>query len=93
MENLPLKKMFKAKIPHIKPLTNINPFSTNISLLYPLKTSEILKFSDAFRVYKNRTLVENRLKNQMYSKSTLSREHLKLLGIIHLVRTQNFPKN
>ena len=38
-----------------------NPFSTNIPLLYPLKTSETLRFSDVFMGYKNRTLVENGL--------------------------------
>ena len=38
-----------------------NSFSTNIPLLYPLKTSEILRFSDVFMGYKNRTLVENGL--------------------------------
>ena len=32
---------------------------TNVSLLYPLKTSENLLLSDVFRRYKIRTLVEN----------------------------------
>ena len=38
-----------------------NPFSTNVLLLYPLKTSENLCFSDVFRRYRNGTLVENGL--------------------------------
>ena len=39
-----------------------NPFSTNVPLLYPLKTSENLRFSDVFRGYRSGTLVENELK-------------------------------
>ena len=39
----------------------VNPFSTNIPLPYPLKTSENLAFSDIFRVYRSGTLLENRL--------------------------------
>ena len=38
----------------------INPFSTNVPLLYPLKT-ENLRFSDVFRKYRSETLVENGL--------------------------------
>ena len=30
----------------------LNPFLPNVSFLYILKTSEIKKFSDAFKVYK-----------------------------------------
>ena len=37
----------------------LNSFSTNILLLYPLKTSENLRFSDVFRDYRSGTLVEN----------------------------------
>ena len=37
----------------------IKPFSTNVPLLYPLKTSENLCFSDVFRGYRSGTLVEN----------------------------------
>ena len=40
---------------------NINPFSTNVPLLHPLKTSENLWFSDVFSGYKIGTLVENGL--------------------------------
>ena len=43
------------------PLVAINPFSTNVPLLYPLKSSENLRFSDIFRAYKSGTLVENGL--------------------------------
>ena len=38
-----------------------NPFSTNIPLLYPLKRSENLRFSDVFRGYRSGTFVENGL--------------------------------
>ena len=38
-----------------------NPFSTNVPLLYPLKTSENIRFSDVFRGYRSGTLVENGL--------------------------------
>ena len=38
----------------------VNPFSTNVPLLYPLKTSENRKFS-VFRGYRSGTLVENGL--------------------------------
>ena len=39
----------------------INPFSTNVPLLYPLKTSVNLWFSDVFRGYWSRILVKNGL--------------------------------
>ena len=39
----------------------VNPFSTSVPLLYPLKTSENLRFSDVFRGYRSGTLVKNRL--------------------------------
>ena len=38
-----------------------NPFSTNIPLLYPLKTSENLRFSDVFWRYRSGTWAENGL--------------------------------
>ena len=38
-----------------------NPFSTNVPLLYPLKTSENRRFSDVFSRYRSGTLVENGL--------------------------------
>ena len=38
-----------------------NPFLTNVPLLYPLKTSENLRFCDDFRGYRGGTLVENGL--------------------------------
>ena len=37
----------------------VNPFSTSTLLLYPLKTSENLRFSDVFRGYRRGTLIEN----------------------------------
>ena len=42
-----------------------NLFSTNIRLVYPLKTSENRKFSDVFREYRSGTLVENGLKTSV----------------------------
>ena len=53
----------------------INPFSTSVLLLYPLKTSENFWFSHVFRGYRSGTLVENRLKLTITSKSS-SKEHL-----------------
>ena len=47
----------------------LKPFSTNVPLLYPLKASENLRFSDVFRAYRRRTLVENGLK-RFHSKLT-----------------------
>ena len=41
-------------------LVLINPFSTNVSFLYPLKT-ENLRFFDVFRGYRNEILVEKEL--------------------------------
>ena len=40
----------------------INPFSTNVALPYPLKTSEYPRFSNVLRGYRSGTLVENGLK-------------------------------
>ena len=39
----------------------LNQFSTNVPLLYSLKTSKNPRFSDVFRGYRSGTLVENRL--------------------------------
>ena len=41
--------------------SRFNPFSTNVPLLYPSKTSENRTFSDVFRGYGIGTLVENGL--------------------------------
>ena len=46
---------------------DFNPFSTNVSRLYSLKTLENLRFSDVFRGYRSRTLVENGLIQYLYS--------------------------
>ena len=40
----------------------INPFPTNVPILYALKTSENCRFSDVFRGYRSGTLVKNGLK-------------------------------
>ena len=39
----------------------INPFPTNVSIMYPQKTSENPQFSDVFRGYRSGTLVKNAL--------------------------------
>ena len=41
--------------------TLINPFSINVPFIYPLETSENLRYSDVFRTYRSGTLVENGL--------------------------------
>ena len=54
----------------------INPFSTNVLLLYPLKTSENRGFSEAFRGYRSRKLIENglrRLTGKKYPQVKLKR--------------------
>ena len=43
--------------PQIFP-TLFNPYSPSVTFLYPLKTSENLRFSDVFRGYRNVTLGE-----------------------------------
>ena len=48
-------------------LFSITPFLTNVLILYPLKTSEKLRFSDVFRGYKMGTLATNGL-NQVEEK-------------------------
>ena len=61
-------------------LTHINPFSTNVPLLYPLNTSENRRISDVFGGYRSGTLVQNGLKfrvNEMalsWPKKTTSRK-------------------
>ena len=45
----------------------LNPFSTNVLLLYALKTSENRRFSDAFRGYRSGALVENGLRTINYA--------------------------
>ena len=41
---------------------DLNTFSTNVPLLYPLKTLENQRFSDVFKGCRSGTLVENGLK-------------------------------
>ena len=55
---------FRLRIHDHSALGMLNPFSTNVSLLYSLKISENLWFSDNFRGYKSEALVENGLKWQ-----------------------------
>ena len=49
---------------------NINPFSTNVPFLLPLKTSENLQFSDVFVGYRGEQLVGNGLINVLTSSVT-----------------------
>ena len=43
----------------------INPFSTSVLLLYPLNTSEKLRFSDVCSGYRSEILVENALRSKV----------------------------
>ena len=43
----------------------LDPFSTNVPLLYPLKTSVNQRFSGVFRSYRSGTLVENGLRYKL----------------------------
>ena len=61
---------------------DINPFSTTVPLLYPLKISENQRFSNVFRVYRSTTLVENGL-IKFYSISGNSK-HLSLAKVAML---------
>ena len=45
---------------------------TNHPLLYPLKTSEYLRFSDVFRVYRSEKLVENGLNLHVLTEKLIS---------------------
>ena len=56
--------MFKPQAENLRwSFFKIKPFSTNVPLLYPLKTSEILRFSGVFRGYGSEILVENESNN------------------------------
>ena len=62
------------KVPNA-PLINVfYPFSTNVPLLYPLKTSENLRFTDVFRGYRSGTLVESGLSFKFFCVSILITE-------------------
>ena len=54
--NLLYQKVLRRKF-----ATLINPFSINVPFLYPLETSENLRYSEVFRRYRSGTLVENGL--------------------------------
>ena len=59
-----------------------NPFPTNAPLLYPLKTSENLGFSDVFRGYRSAALVEIGLKlNYTWLSDATTRDHNEKLTI------------
>ena len=51
-----------------------NPYSTNVPLLYPLKTSKNLGFSDVFRGYRSGTLVENGLTVNEYARNFIYKD-------------------
>ena len=67
---------------------SLNPFSTNVPLLYPLKT-ENLRFSDVFRGYRSGTLVGNRLKNYNHFQKLKT---LSLPPFANLVRFDNLTQ-
>ena len=48
-------------------INHVNPFSSNVPLLYPQKTSENRRFSNVLRGYRSGTLVENGLIRVMFS--------------------------
>ena len=48
----------EKRLEQLKQKVSCNPYSSNVTFLYPLKTSENLLFSDIFRGYRNVTLGE-----------------------------------
>ena len=62
----------------------LNPFSTNISLLYSLQTSENFWFSDAFKGYRSGILVKNGLISLATSSFFL--ESVKFIITLDIVR-------
>ena len=60
--------LFKKRL-----LKYFNPFSTNVQLLYPLKISEDLRFSDIFREFRSGVLAENGL---IYSISLITHSQI-----------------
>ena len=82
------------------------PFSTNVSLLHPLKTSQNLRFSDVFRGYRSGKLVENGAKTylvqeQCYTTSfarfgtiyTILKALKTNTGVLLLVKLQAFTES
>ena len=63
----------------------VNPYSPNVTFLYPLKTSENRRFSDIFRGYRNVTLEEYELKwvksNRFQEPLNYAKWKLKILKI------------
>ena len=62
------------KVPNAPLIYVFYPFSTNVPLLYPLKTSENLRFTDVFRGYRSGTLVESGLSFKFFCVSILITE-------------------
>ena len=62
--------------------TFFNPFSTNVPLLYPLKTSENRRFSDAFRGYRSETSIENGLNECVHILQTSKVTDVVLLSLL-----------
>ena len=68
-ENRPFSELFQLSVKHqicdswpfLYLALYFNPFSTNVSLLYPLKMSENRWFVYIFKEHRSRTLVENGL--------------------------------
>ena len=58
---------------------------------FTIKTSENVQIFNIFMGYRSETLVENELMAYYYYFN--KNLHHKSVGIIHLVSTQNYPKN
>ena len=73
---------------------HISPFSTNVSLLYPLKTLENWKFSDVFRGNRSGKLVENGLINCFNYRFELTSANGIMISCLTLnLNETNPPKN
>ena len=57
------KKLFRYQRQNLPTISNLlNPLSTSVPFLYPLNTSENLRFSGVFRGFRSGALVENGLR-------------------------------
>ena len=70
----------------------LNSFSTNVPLLYRLKTSENLRFSDVFRGYRSGLLVKNGLSKFNELINYQPRNYQKTVGVIGGVEVNSFTQ-
>ena len=68
----------------------INPFSTNVLLLYSLKTQENQTFSDVFSEYRSATLVENGLNGILLA--TSKKKNSMELSLKRIIKSVNWIK-